>query len=117
MLGIQSIFFPTVAGMVSFQLYQIMNSSDKNSQIISVYDGKDSQKDPLFTVDNLHKEPVHIMAYSPLANAIVSCDDSGMVEYWTLNEDDKWQHPNTVHWKYKTETDLYEFKKVPWMIV
>ena len=42
---------------------------------------------------------------------VVSVDSSGMVEYWT-GPKHEYQFPRTVVWKYKTDTDLYEFAKV-----
>lgn len=56
------------------------------------------------------------MRFHPPANVIVSVDDGGMVEYWVPDLDEHEGHlaPTrpTVDWGFKTDTDLYEFKKV-----
>ena len=50
--------------------------------------------------------------YSARYNAVVSADEQGFVEYWTPTE--PFELPKNVPrlWSYKTETDLYDFKKV-----
>ena len=102
---------------------QLIACSDKESSKIYIYNGKDSQKESICTFDNIHKHPVHILSYSPFANTVISCDTSGMVEYWELTDKksdetedrttgkSEYQHPTSVQWKFKTDTDLYEFKK------
>jgi peptidylprolyl isomerase domain and WD repeat-containing protein 1 len=68
----------------------------------------------LFSI-SIHSAPVHIIRYNPIANVTVSIDERGMMEYWSPNEDsDKGYgepNPEFVSWKYKSDTDLYEFKK------
>ena len=53
-----------------------------------------------------------IQQYSDRYDTIVSADEQGFVEYWTPTE--PFELPRNVHrlWSYKTETDLYDFKKV-----
>lgn len=43
---------------------------------------------------------------------MISADEQGFVEYWTPTE--PFELPKNVPqlWSYKTETDLYDFKKV-----
>jgi len=58
---------------------------------------------------------VHILIlpqYSARYNTVVSADEQGFVEYWTPTE--PFELPKNVPrlWSYKTETDLYDFKKV-----
>lgn len=56
------------------------------------------------------------MRFNPHANVILSVDDGGMVEYWVpeMDEDEGFVGPQqpTVDWEFKSDTDLYEFKKV-----
>ena len=55
------------------------------------------------------------MQYNPKVDVIVSSDDTGMLEYWQLDEDVdqgfSQPKPPKVQWEFKSETDLYEFKK------
>ena len=50
--------------------------------------------------------------YSDKYNTVISADEQGFVEYWTPTE--PFELPKNVPrlWSYKTETDLYDFKKV-----
>ena len=45
-------------------------------------------------------------------NTVISADEQGFVEYWTPTE--PFELPKNVPrlWSYKTETDLYDFRKV-----
>ena len=92
-----------------------LSSSDKESSSIHLYDGRGGS-DVLKIISGLHSLPVHIMRYHPYANTVVSIDEGGMVEYWepTLDKEDGHINPKSelVSWKFKSETDLYEFKKV-----
>ena len=53
-----------------------------------------------------------IWQYSDKYNTVISTDEQGFVEYWTPTE--PFDPPKNVPrlWSYKTETDLYDFKKV-----
>ena len=42
-------------------------------------------------------------------HTVVSADTSGMLEYWVPEE--PFDLPKTVSFKFKADTDLYEFKK------
>jgi peptidylprolyl isomerase domain and WD repeat-containing protein 1 len=43
---------------------------------------------------------------------VVSADEEGFVEYWQPNE--PWTAPENIKglWQFKSQTDLFEFKKV-----
>ncbi|XP_077981047.1 peptidylprolyl isomerase domain and WD repeat-containing protein 1-like [Glandiceps talaboti] len=82
--------------------------SDENG-VIHVYDGN-GDNTPLHTVDKLHSAPLIFMKYNSMFNVMVSADQKGMVEYWT-GPKDNYIFPKNVHFKYKTDTDLYEFVK------
>lgn len=49
--------------------------------------------------------------YNAVFDSVVSVDGSGMLEYWTGPKHD-YEIAKAVQWKYKTDTDLYEFAKV-----
>ena len=92
-----------------------------------MYDARGNAS-PTETISSLHRFPVHIMAvsscfssvihilifpqYSARYNTVISADEQGFVEYWTPTE--PFELPKNVPrlWSYKTETDLYDFKKV-----
>ena len=75
-----------------------------------MYNGKGSST-PLFTCKTLHNAPVHIMKFNHVDNVVVSVDESGMIEYWQPHPDSGFIHPESINWTYKSDTDLYEFKK------
>ncbi|KAI0789736.1 peptidyl-prolyl cis-trans isomerase [Abortiporus biennis] len=84
--------------------------SEKGKGTIRIYDGR-GNGEPLETIDKLHRFPVHIITYSDRYDTVVSADEGGFIEYWQPTE--PFELPKNVHglWKYKSETDLYEFKK------
>lgn len=49
------------------------------------------------------------MAFNDRYNCVVSGDSTGALEYWVPDEGH--ELPKTVGFEYKTQTDLYEFKK------
>ncbi|KAG5729692.1 Peptidyl-prolyl cis-trans isomerase cyp15 [Termitomyces sp. T112] len=84
--------------------------SDSKSGTIRIYDGRGDGK-PLETIETLHRFPVHIMTFSDKFDTVISADEGGFVEYWQPVE--PFVLPKNVEglWSYKSETDLYEFKK------
>ncbi|KAF9077741.1 hypothetical protein BDP27DRAFT_1311599 [Rhodocollybia butyracea] len=94
----------------SGQAQGLLAVSDASSGTIRLYDGRGDDT-PLETIENLHRFPVHIMAYSDRFNTVISADEGGFVEYWQPVE--PFGLPKNVPgmWSYKSETDLYEFKK------
>jgi hypothetical protein len=57
------------------------------------------------------------MKYNPIADTVVSVDKGGMMEYWVPDLDvesgfEGTENSKFVSWKFKSDTDLYEFKKV-----
>ncbi|KAJ3342741.1 hypothetical protein HDU93_001313 [Gonapodya sp. JEL0774] len=105
--------------------------SDRSSSSIFFYDGRGAASSkrapassstesnppgtdpPLFVNTSLHRNPVAILSYNPIANVTVSVDEQGMVEYWVPDEREDFPTPRkgVVAWELKSETDLYEFKK------
>ncbi|KAI0823930.1 peptidyl-prolyl cis-trans isomerase [Trametes gibbosa] len=92
------------------QAMGILAVSERTTGIIRLYDARGDGK-PLETIEKLHRFPVHIMTYSDRYDCVVSADEGGFVEYWQPLE--PFEMPRNVHglWNYKSETDLYEFKK------
>ncbi|KZT25403.1 hypothetical protein NEOLEDRAFT_1065477 [Neolentinus lepideus HHB14362 ss-1] len=92
------------------QAQGLLAVSDSKTGVIRLYDGRGDDR-PLETIDKLHRFPVHIMAYSNKYDTVVSADEGGFIEYWQPSE--PFDKPKNVRglWGFKTETDLYEFKK------
>ncbi|CAG8560024.1 9235_t:CDS:10 [Diversispora eburnea] len=90
------------------QAQSLVACSDQSSSTIYIYDGRGTET-PLHTISNMHSHPVHLMAYNEKYHCVVSADTSGMVEYWEPEE--QFELPKTISFEYKSETDLYEFKK------
>ncbi|KAG0043987.1 Peptidyl-prolyl cis-trans isomerase cyp15 [Gryganskiella cystojenkinii] len=82
--------------------------SDADSSAIHVFDGRGEGK-ALFSITKLHSAPVTTMAFNDRYNCVISADESGGFEYWVPDEEAN--VPKTVAFEYKTQTDLYEFKK------
>lgn len=82
------------------------------------------------TIKSLHNQPVHLIKYNEPANVVVSVDEGGMVEYWVPELDSGSSDAGEsggagkgflvpapqscphISWEFKSDTDLYEFKKV-----
>ncbi|TFK61387.1 hypothetical protein BDN72DRAFT_965195 [Pluteus cervinus] len=92
------------------QAQGLLAITDTASGTIRLYDGRGGDG-PLEIITTIHKFPVHVMAFSDRYNTVISADEGGFVEYWTPVE--PFVLPKNVSglWSYKTETDLYEFKK------
>ncbi|EJF63476.1 hypothetical protein DICSQDRAFT_83176 [Dichomitus squalens LYAD-421 SS1] len=92
------------------QAMGVLAISERGSGTIRLYDGRGDGK-PLEVIDKLHRFPVHVMAYSDRYNCVISADEGGFIEYWQPSE--PFDLPKNVRglWNYKSDTDLYEFKK------
>ncbi|KAF8147325.1 hypothetical protein K438DRAFT_1626382 [Mycena galopus ATCC 62051] len=92
------------------QAQGLLAVSDDATGAIRLYDGRGGDT-PLETIENLHRFPVHVMTYSDRYDTVISADEGGFVEYWQPIE--PFVLPKNVPglWSYKSETDLYEFKK------
>ncbi|KAJ2590550.1 Peptidyl-prolyl cis-trans isomerase cyp15 [Coemansia sp. RSA 1797] len=82
--------------------------ADSKRPVVRTY-GAYAGAEPRRVIETVHKQPVVLMAYSPVLECIVSADRGGMVEYWTL--DNPLVVPQTTLFTLKSQTDLYEFKK------
>ncbi|KAJ7175893.1 hypothetical protein C8R46DRAFT_1249879 [Mycena filopes] len=92
------------------QAQGLLAVSDAASGVIRLYDGRGGDT-PLEKIESLHRFPVHVMTYSDRHDTVISADEGGFVEYWRPAE--PFEAPKNVAglWSYKSETDLYEFKK------
>ncbi|KAK1229891.1 Peptidyl-prolyl cis-trans isomerase cyp15 [Marasmius sp. AFHP31] len=92
------------------QAQGILAVSDSASGTIRLYDGRGTDS-PLEVIESLHRFPVHLMTYSDRYDTVLSADEGGFVEYWQPTE--PFGLPKNVPglWSFKSETDLYEFKK------
>ncbi|KAJ3107107.1 hypothetical protein HDU97_004800 [Phlyctochytrium planicorne] len=99
----------------------VLACSDLETNKIYLYDGRNSDKqqngtnpdEPMATLTDIHSQPVHVMRYHPAAQTVISMDKGGMIEYWEPNLDGNCPQPKPpkIDWSFKSETDLYEFKK------
>ncbi|KIK52073.1 hypothetical protein GYMLUDRAFT_251535 [Collybiopsis luxurians FD-317 M1] len=94
----------------SGQAQALLAVSDASSGTIRLYDGRGGDT-PLDTIDKIHRFPVHLMTYSDGFNTVVSADEGGFVEYWQPVEPFGLPKNISGMWSFKSETDLYEFKK------
>ena len=81
--------------------------SSEASPNITIYDGRGESQAALHTISNLHKSPVHAIAYNNVYDCAISADENGMIEYWSPSTYEK---PETV-FEFKSSTDLFDFKK------
>ncbi|KAG7562564.1 hypothetical protein FFLO_02038 [Filobasidium floriforme] len=84
--------------------------SDANSPKIYIYDAR-GDGTPLHVIEKVHRDSVHVMVYSPRFDCVLSADEAGFLEYWRPQE--PWGLPDDVPglWQYKSQTDLFDFKK------
>ncbi|ORX83909.1 peptidyl-prolyl cis-trans isomerase cyp15 [Basidiobolus meristosporus CBS 931.73] len=90
------------------QAQALLGCADQNSNTIYMYDGRGSNK-PLSAITSIHANPVIIMKYNEKYDCVVSSDNAGFLEYWSPEAPH--ELPKSVDFQYKSETDLYEFKK------
>ncbi|KAJ9091648.1 hypothetical protein QFC19_009018 [Naganishia cerealis] len=88
----------------------VHHPSDGRTLLAMIYDGRGDGK-PLHTIEKLHRDSVHLMTYSPQHDCVISADEAGFVEYWRPRE--PWSIPDDIRgmWQFKSQTDLFEFKK------
>ena len=63
--------------------------SDLNSPAVHIYDARSGDAEPIAAVA-LHKAPVTAMVYIEAADAVVSADGRGFLEYWSGSD---YAHP------------------------
>lgn len=82
-------------------------SSEADGKIV-IFDGRGENQQPVHTISNLHRKPVHVMAYNNAYDCVISADESGMIEYWRPSG--SFEKPDNV-FEMKSSTSLFEFKK------
>lgn len=80
--------------------------AEKEANTIFIYDGRATSV-PLATL-KLHTKPVTCITFNPVHEMAISCDQAGMLEYWSGQESD-FQFPKNIKFEFKTDTDLFEF--------
>ena len=82
--------------------------SDAGSSAIRVYQAR-GESAAVGESAALHASPVHLMRYNEPMDCVVSIDTAGMVEYWRPSD---FEQPTLgVSFRFKAETDLFEFAK------
>ncbi|CAK5103306.1 unnamed protein product [Meloidogyne enterolobii] len=84
--------------------------SDARSGNIIIVDSN-GNNEPIYLLDKLHQRPVILMQYAAIPDVTISIDDMGMIEYWSGTKSN-YEFPTSVDFKYKMDTDLYEFCKI-----
>ncbi|TPX41199.1 hypothetical protein SeLEV6574_g06213 [Synchytrium endobioticum] len=86
--------------------------TDRDTPEIQVFDGR-GDGNSAHTISNMHNHPVIVLSYNAAAEVVVSVDDQGYVEYWEPDPSQEFPPPSPpkVTWEFKSDTDLYEFKK------
>ncbi len=83
-------------------------SSDKDTPNVHIYDANSPESTPLHTL-TIHHSPVKIIKYNEPYDVVVTADSEGVLEYWNGSD---YKFPEDVQFRYKMDTDLYEFAKV-----
>lgn len=83
--------------------------SEKETGVIYIYDGRGTNT-PLHTL-SVHTKPVTFIKYNAGFDVTISADEAGIIEYWSGIKNDL-GFPSNVDFKYKTDTDLFEFVMV-----
>ncbi|GJP80886.1 hypothetical protein CLOP_g11085 [Closterium sp. NIES-67] len=86
-----------------------LSIADKDSPDIHIFDARGGTNEAVGRV-KVHGAPVVAMQYNTAADAVVSTDSSGLIEYWSA---ETYTFPSSrVRFKYKIDTDLYALAKV-----
>lgn len=88
----------------SLPLLAVSLDGDPNMYI---YDGRGENQTPIETL-KIHRQTVTNMAFNSQYDCVVSCDEGGMLEYWSPSSG--YEKPENV-FKMKSSTNLFEFKK------
>ncbi|PWW73710.1 hypothetical protein C7212DRAFT_354036 [Tuber magnatum] len=84
--------------------------SDTETPTINIYDGRPEGMKVLATLPKLHRAIVHLMSFNDKYDTVVSCDEGGMIEYWSPHSEREFEKPSSV-FVYKSDTNLLDFKK------
>ena len=86
--------------------------SDKNSPDIYIIEALGDKKQEFQKIEKKHFNPVVTMDYIPNFDFVISCDEVGMIEYWRWVDEQCYFPKQSVKFRYKTDTDLYELFKI-----
>ncbi len=80
---------------------------------IHLFDARAAHAEPLASAPaSLHRHPVHLLRFNAAANAAISCDTGGAVEYWSAAPDARFHFPaDAVAFRFKLDTDLLLFQR------
>ncbi|RPA90404.1 hypothetical protein L873DRAFT_1753792 [Choiromyces venosus 120613-1] len=84
--------------------------SDTETTAINIYDGRPESMKVIATLPKLHRTIVHLMSFNDKYDAVVSCDEGGMIEYWSPHSEREFEKPSSV-FVYKSDTNLLDFKR------
>ncbi|KAJ1982459.1 Peptidyl-prolyl cis-trans isomerase cyp15 [Dimargaris verticillata] len=90
------------------QAQALVACADRESSAVTLFDGR-GDGTPAHVVSTVHAHPVQLLAFNPVHNCVLSIDERGMFEYWV--PEPPFELPLGIEFRFKTETDLYEFKK------
>ena len=85
--------------------------ADKNSPKIYIIEALGDKKQEFDVIENKHMNPVVVLEYLPILNFVLSCDEIGMLEYWQWEDNECYFPKESVKFRYKTDTDLYDLYK------
>ena len=88
--------------------FPLLAVSEEATPSIHVYDGRGDNTEPIHTIKNLHRSPVHAIAFNEQYDCVVSADENGMVEYWRPSG--SYDKPDNV-FEFKSSTNLFDFRK------
>ncbi|CAZ83960.1 unnamed protein product [Tuber melanosporum] len=84
--------------------------SDTETTAINIYDGRPESMKVLATLPKLHRAIVHLMSFNDKYDTVVSCDEGGMIEYWSPHSEREFEKPSSV-FVFKSDTSLLDFKR------
>ena len=90
------------------------NKSNEKMPRIVICDARGSQIDDqhiIKVLGSIHRSPINLLKYNHHFACAVSCDEMGMLEYWSGPKHSFTRNPPNVKWEYKTDTDLYDLAK------
>lgn len=88
----------------------VLAVADKNKPVIYLF--RSNEATPFRTITTLpHRAPIQLMRFNAVHSTVVSIDAKRMVEYWTMDGDEPSSLPESVKFKFKMDTDLYDFAK------
>ena len=85
--------------------------SAKSSPVISILEAFGDKNQEFKRIENKHSNPVVVFSYCSVYDFAISCDEIGMIEYWKWENNEAVLPKESVKFRYKTDTDLYDLFK------